>query len=190
MFLLWKAAPKPLQRERHGCVHRTGSCVSRGWKVFLLAVMVVATWQPRLILEVFRREIDWSIILYVLTPRTDTYFSLNGTLSHSSLCTPASFSCSQRQSWSLLHLNLPSLARLVSTERSGLLVFKWSESCSVVSDSLRPHGLYSAWNSPGQNTGVGSLSLLQGICPTQVSLIASRFITSWATREAQGYWSG
>ena len=39
--------------------------------------------------------------------------------------------------------------------------------CSVVSDSLQPHGLYSPWNSPGQNTGVGSLSLLQGIFPTQ-----------------------
>ena len=42
-----------------------------------------------------------------------------------------------------------------------------SESHSVVSDSLWPHGLYSPWNSPGQNTGVGSLSLLQGIFPTQ-----------------------
>ena len=42
-----------------------------------------------------------------------------------------------------------------------------SESGSVVSDSLRPRGLYSPWNSPGQNTGVGSLSLLQGIFPTQ-----------------------
>ena len=30
-----------------------------------------------------------------------------------------------------------------------------SESCSVMSDSLRPHGLYSPWNSPGQNTGNG-----------------------------------
>ena len=30
-----------------------------------------------------------------------------------------------------------------------------------------PHGLYSPWNSPGQNTGVGSLSLLQGFFPTQ-----------------------
>ena len=39
-----------------------------------------------------------------------------------------------------------------------------SESCSVVSDSLRP-----PWDSPGQNTGVGSLSLLQGIFPTQAS---------------------
>ena len=32
-----------------------------------------------------------------------------------------------------------------------------------------PHGPYSPWNSPGQNTGVGSLSLLQGIFPTQGS---------------------
>ena len=38
-----------------------------------------------------------------------------------------------------------------------------------MSDSLQPHGLYSPWNSPGQNTGVGSLSLLQGIFPTQGS---------------------
>ena len=36
-----------------------------------------------------------------------------------------------------------------------------SESGSVVSYSLQPHGLYSPWNSLGQNTGVGSLSLLQ-----------------------------
>ena len=42
-----------------------------------------------------------------------------------------------------------------------------SESWSVVSDSLQPYGLYSPWNSPGQDTGVGSLSLLQGIFPTQ-----------------------
>ena len=46
---------------------------------------------------------------------------------------------------------------------------KESESLSVVSDSLRPHGLYSPWNPPGQNTGVGSLSFLQGIFPTQGS---------------------
>ena len=44
-----------------------------------------------------------------------------------------------------------------------------SESHSVLSDSLRPPGLYSPWNSPGQNTGVGSLSLLQGIFLTQGS---------------------
>ena len=44
-----------------------------------------------------------------------------------------------------------------------------SESCSVVSNSLQPNGLYSPWNSLGQNNGVSSLSLLQGIFPTQVS---------------------
>ena len=40
-----------------------------------------------------------------------------------------------------------------------------SESRSVVSESLLPHGLYRPQNSPGQNTGVGSLSLLQGDLP-------------------------
>ena len=44
-----------------------------------------------------------------------------------------------------------------------------SESHSVVSDSLWRQGLYSPWNSLGQNTGVGSLSLLQGIFSTQGS---------------------
>ena len=44
---------------------------------------------------------------------------------------------------------------------------KWSESQSVVSSSLRLHGLYSLWNSPGQKTGVGSLSLPQRIFPSQ-----------------------
>ena len=57
-----------------------------------------------------------------------------------------------------------------------------SESHSVVSDSLRLHGLYSPWNSPGQNTGVGSLSLHRGIFPTQglnlVSHIVGGFFTS------------
>ena len=60
-----------------------------------------------------------------------------------------------------------------------------SESHSAVSDSE----LYSPWNSPGQNTGVGSRSLLQENVPprdrTQVSHIASRFFTSWTTKEAQ-----
>ena len=37
---------------------------------------------------------------------------------------------------------------------------------SVLFNSLRHHGLYSLWNSPGENTGVGSISLLQGI-PSQ-----------------------
>ena len=40
-----------------------------------------------------------------------------------------------------------------------------SESHSVLSDFLQSHGLYSPWNSPLQTTGVGSLSLLQGVLP-------------------------
>ena len=46
---------------------------------------------------------------------------------------------------------------------------KGSESHSVVSHSLQLHGLYSPRNSPGQDTGVGSLSFLQGIFPTKES---------------------
>ena len=47
--------------------------------------------------------------------------------------------------------------------------------CSAVSDSFQPYGLEPArllcpwWNSPGKNTGVGSLSLLQRIFLSQES---------------------
>ena len=34
-----------------------------------------------------------------------------------------------------------------------------------MTDSLHPRGLYSPWNSPDQNTGVGSLSLFHGDLP-------------------------
>ena len=106
-----------------------------------------------------------------------------------------------------------------------------SESCSVVSNSLQPHGLYSPWNSPGQNTGVGkpfpspgdlpnpgidprspslqmdllpakpqgkpkntgvgSLSLLQGIFPTQGSnqgLLHCRQILYQLSYQGSLYW--
>ena len=43
------------------------------------------------------------------------------------------------------------------------------ESRWVMSNSLQPHGPYSPWNSPGQNTQEGRCSLLQGIVPTQGS---------------------
>ena len=55
-------------------------------------------------------------------------------------------------------------------ERYNLIITRGQgESHSVMSDSLQPHGLYSPRNSLGQNTGVGSLFLLQGIFPTQGS---------------------
>ena len=53
-----------------------------------------------------------------------------------------------------------------------------SESRSVVSDSLQPDGVYSPWNFPDQNTGVGILSLLQEIFLTQGSRFAGRFLTA------------
>ena len=54
-----------------------------------------------------------------------------------------------------------------------------NESHSVLSDSLQPHGLYSPQNSPGQNTGVGSLSLLRGSSqPRDQTRIAGGFFTS------------
>ena len=72
--------------------------------------------------------------------------------------------------------------------------FTWSEAlCAAgnlvgqvfevkVAQSLRPHGINSPWNSPGQNTGVGSCSLLQGIFQPrdrmQVSHTTGRFFTS------------
>ena len=43
---------------------------------------------------------------------------------------------------------------------------KGAQSCPTLCD---PHGLYDLWSSPGQSTGVGSLSLLEGIFPTQGS---------------------
>ena len=62
----------------------------------------------------------------------------------------------------------PPLSTLIHSILSWCLVM-----CSVISDSLCPHGLQPAtllcpWNFPGKNTGVGCHFLLQGIFPTQV----------------------
>ena len=55
---------------------------------------------------------------------------------------------------------------ILKTDKGSLVK---SESRLAMSSSLRPRGLYSPQNSPGQNIGVGNLSLLQGIFPTQGS---------------------
>ena len=85
----------------------------------------------------------------------------------------------ERDRWGFFSRNwLRWLPRLASPKSSGQPagsrhrgVDSWCVSCSVVSDSLRPHGLQPArlcpWNSSGKNTGVGSHSLLQGFFPTQ-----------------------
>ena len=64
-------------------------------------------------------------------------------------------------------------------------------SCSVVPESLQPHGLFPArllcpWDSLGKNAGVGCHFLLQGIFPTQESnpgLLYCRQILYWLSYE-------
>ena len=70
-------------------------------------------------------------------------------------------------SWKSLpcHLFDDQLGQSRTSQLPYLCEMKVTQSCLT----LRPHGLHSPWNSPGQNTGVGSLSLLQGIFPTQGS---------------------
>ena len=80
--------------------------------------------------------------------------------------------------------NCVALTKCLRTEK-----VKVKESSSVLSHYLWPHGIYSPWNSPGQNTEVGSFFLLQGCSQprdwTQVSCIADRFFSSWATSSIQ-----
>jgi len=59
--------------------------------------------------------------------------------------------------WANLEEIMPSERRQLQNNKVKMVE---SESCSVMSDSLQPHGLYSPWNSPGQNNGMGSHSLL------------------------------
>ena len=89
---------------------------------------------------------------------------------------PPAFDLSQHQGrrctkyWQLADIYIPYLLRWVKVAQSYPI--------------LRPHGLYSPWNSLGQNAGVGSLSLLQWMLVTQESnwgpCIAGGFFTNWS----------
>ena len=111
---------------------------------------------------------------------------------------------SQVQNWPVLRImsplsTSPNAYKRINSSKLYYLGFKEtlfnvrevseSESHSVVSNSLQHHGLYSPRNSPGQNTGVGSLSLLQGIFPTQGLkpglLHCRQIVYQWATRHVQ-----
>ena len=69
-----------------------------------------------------------------------------------------------RQFFYFLNLNLTQILPLIQESslkrKCNYVLSAWNWSRSVVPDSLQP---------PGQNTGMGSLSLLQGIFPTQGS---------------------
>ena len=60
--------------------------------------------------------------------------------------------------YSHLFKNFPQFVVIHKVKGFGIVNKAESESRSVMSDSLQPHGLYSTWNSPGQNTGVGRLA--------------------------------
>ena len=83
----------------------------------------------------------------------------------------------EREKKNLLGLAVTDSQKVTMMERSTVktltlhITCKWKVKVKVaqLSNSLRPRGLYSPWNSPGQNTRVGNLSLLQGIFPTQGS---------------------
>ena len=69
---------------------------------------------------------------------------------------------------------------------------KVTQSCPTLCDptDYSPLGFSVQGDSPGKNAN----GILHGISQpryrTQVSCIAGRFFTNWATREAQEYWSG
>ena len=69
---------------------------------------------------------------------------------------PLQYSCLEELGWLQF---IRSQSEHTQKETTQMKV-KESKSRSVVSASLRPHELYNPWNSPGQNTRVGSLSLL------------------------------
>ena len=62
----------------------------------------------------------------------------------------------------LLHNNIDVANERTLSLLNGKYLTCECESHLVLSDSVWPHGIYSPWNSPGQNTGVGSLSLSPG----------------------------
>ena len=99
------------------------------------------------------------------------------------------------------NLNIKSLVKpsifkkiFLQSDCKSQMWFEWwithqSESHSVMSDSLWLHELYSPWNSPGENTGVGSLPLLQRIFLAQ-ELNQSLLHYRWILYQLSGKLSG
>ena len=97
---------------------------------------------------------------------------------------------SRQGHWSGLQFPPPKICIYTSVTLTSFLLCIQFITHSCESERLLVGFFVTPWNFPGQNTGVGSCSLLQGIFPTQGSQIADRFFTSWAIRGTQEYWSG
>ena len=108
--------------------------------------------------------------LFIHSPILEKIISIHFLLVNNTTMNAFTYKCSCLHiSVSLRFLPRSEIVRLCHWDTFSFAIESGSESCSVMFDSLGLHGLYSPWNSPGQNTGAGSLSLLQGIFPTQRS---------------------
>ena len=70
---------------------------------------------------------------------------------------------------SLINIHAKILNKILVKQVHKTLKWSWKVKAAHSFPIFWPYVLYSPWNSPGQNTGVGSRSLLQGIFPTQGS---------------------
>ena len=86
-----------------------------------------------------------------------------GDLSHNDVNILNVTECTLQDASEGTHYVMYLLPELKKEEKRMKVKVKVAQLCPT----LQPHGIYSPWNSPGQNPGVGSLSLLQGIFPTQ-----------------------
>ena len=123
-----------------------------------------------------RRRVGWVAIkdLYALSERKKKSDNTSSPPEHSS----RNSASSREITMGFSRLEVWDLGKSHSGKKSE---YRWG-----VSDSLGSHRLHNPWNSSGQNTGVGSLSLLQGIFLTQESnwdLLHCRWILYWLSHE-------
>ena len=129
--------------------------------------------QTKIFLKILQHQFSHSVISDSTTPRTAAHQASLSITNSQSLLKLMSIKSAMLSNHLILchHLLLPSIFPSTMAFSSELVLpirwpkyyglwSEWIESCSVVSNSLQPHGLYGPWNSPGQNTGVGGPSLL------------------------------
>ena len=118
-------------------------------------------------------------------------FFLNKSTSYLSLCVSLNSFCNETsRTWASLS---PESRCVISAGRLSPSMCARMLSCSVMSDTLWPRGLWLArllcpWNFPGKNTGVGFHFLLQGIFPPRgqihVSFTSKHILYHCASWEA------